>query len=486
MPAPGWAQQTTSDMDNHQAKLNVRGRGGNNQENPPGPQITSVEGRNKWTRPQPAPFSSRPSGRGRGRGSGGASHFTKGREGFSFLRGAHAETYLRPTVTNGKGNKWVSSSRDTSRNAVVTDGSNDSNSSGTATAEMKSATLVAPVGDATTAIDKRTSNFEKRGTHKLVMKRKTDLSENTSADFKVDGSKAAINAALSSKPPTPEFSRNSLGGNNIVESSLTQLIDTQSLRTEIGGKHSAKAVPSAEAKQASSSRRQRSNDFSGKSRSWTRKSSDDTTTDSMEIKTKQAEGLSARGEVDFAGKNYDSSHQRKRKHPSSSAGPRRINLLKTATASSINEASKNVSGDKNEHRVDAKNKSMIETKESSSSADRHTTTSQKTLTDFCYQDTGGGRDRGRGLPSVRGGGSTGGRNMGLVRVKPPNEEAICATFLRGLQCNNPKCTLRHDVATEASRPICVFFQRNGMCNKGDECPFRHVKVRWDAEKSRIL
>ena len=100
---------------------------------------------------------------------------------------------------------------------------------------------------------------------------------------------------------------------------------------------------------------------------------------------------------------------------------------------------------------------------------------QKTLTDYQYQDTSarGGRGRGRGKTKA----------MGLVRVKTknPSETPICPTFSRGLPCNNAKCRLRHDVSTEASRPMCVFFQRNGMCSKGDDCPFKHVKISWDAE-----
>ena len=100
---------------------------------------------------------------------------------------------------------------------------------------------------------------------------------------------------------------------------------------------------------------------------------------------------------------------------------------------------------------------------------------QKTMTDYQYQDTSarGGRGRGRGKTKA----------MGLVRVKTknPSETPICPTFSRGLPCNNAKCRLRHDVSTEASRPMCVFFQRNGMCSKGDDCPFKHVKISWDAE-----
>ncbi|KAL7455017.1 hypothetical protein ACHAWC_006599 [Mediolabrus comicus] len=98
---------------------------------------------------------------------------------------------------------------------------------------------------------------------------------------------------------------------------------------------------------------------------------------------------------------------------------------------------------------------------------------QKTLTDFQYNNI-----------SARGRGGRGrGKTMGLIRVKPknPSDTPICPTFSRGLPCNNAKCTLRHDVATEASRPMCVFFQRNGMCSRGDDCPFKHVKISWDAE-----
>ncbi len=121
---------------------------------------------------------------------------------------------------------------------------------------------------------------------------------------------------------------------------------------------------------------------------------------------------------------------------------------------------------------------------------------QKILTDFCYQNTGRGivrcsgrgRGRGRGHNFIHGGKESCGKSIGLVRVKPHNllSTPICLTFSRGLQCNDVKCRLRHDVSTEASRPICVFFQHNGMCSKGDECPFRHVKVRWDADICRAF
>ncbi|KAL7501328.1 hypothetical protein ACHAWT_011133 [Skeletonema menzelii] len=135
----------------------------------------------------------------------------------------------------------------------------------------------------------------------------------------------------------------------------------------------------------------------------------------------------------------------KRKRPETFLGPRRILLSSAAT----------------EERQDT----VLGTNEQP----------QKTMTDYQYQDTSarGGRGRGRGK----------GKAMGLVRVKPknPTETPICPTFSRGLPCNNVKCRLRHDVSTEASRPMCVFFQRNGMCSKGDDCPFKHVKISWDAE-----
>lgn len=481
-PVPADSTSTIMDMENNKAKLILRGKGGSKQETPHGPQITGVGGRNKWTRLQSASSLAREP-RGPGKGNGGASRFSRGREELSFLTEANSGTYLRPTVANGKGNKWVSSSQ----NYVVTDESNNLNSSVIATESATPAT----------ATDNLTSNFEKRGTNKLVVKRKTDLTENTlivSATQNnyihlADRSNAAINSEFSPKPPTSEFARNPVGGNNFIEKCLTQSTDMQSLSTNMGGRHPVKAVASLGAEQASrratmdhsiqgmgAYEASSSNSFSGKSRSWTRKPSDDTANNSQ---TQPAEGLITRGKVDFAGQNIYLGPQRKRKYPA-----RRINLLTTATTLSINEDAQKFSpGEKNGNSEEATNENTIKSNESS-----FLSTHQKTLTDFCYQDTGGGRcrGRGRGPSSVRGDGSTGGRNMGLVRVKPNDEKGICATFLRGLQCNNPTCNLRHDVTTEALRPICVFFQRNGMCNKGDECPFRHVKVRWDAEKSRML
>lgn len=105
----------------------------------------------------------------------------------------------------------------------------------------------------------------------------------------------------------------------------------------------------------------------------------------------------------------------------------------------------------------------------------------ETLTDFAYRETSSSR-RGRGgrfAASGRGGGrhSARGPNMGLVRVNPDQSKTpICPTFLRGVRCENERCTKRHDVPREYAMPVCSFFQRHGQCLKGSDCPFRHVKV----------
>ena len=179
---------------------------------------------------------------------------------------------------------------------------------------------------------------------------------------------------------------------------------------------------------------------------------------------------------------YAGSHA-KRKRPDHAPGARRIQLVKPLASETPKEPSEADQAEGAQEDVHGAEKEIITQSDEQKPA-------EKTLTDFCYQDTGRGigagrtrgRGRGRGHPAGRGGRVKAGGNMGLVRVKPtnPSSTPICPTFRRGLPCNNPKCTLRHDVSTEASRPICVFFQRMGMCSK-DDCPFRHVKVRWDAE-----
>ncbi|GAX28057.1 hypothetical protein FisN_2Hh124 [Fistulifera solaris] len=76
---------------------------------------------------------------------------------------------------------------------------------------------------------------------------------------------------------------------------------------------------------------------------------------------------------------------------------------------------------------------------------------KKVLTDFAYRET---------------------KSQGLVRVQ---KDAVCPTFLQGIECTNVRCLKRHDVPAEQAMPICSFFQRKGMCLKED-CKFRHVKV----------
>jgi Zinc finger C-x8-C-x5-C-x3-H type (and similar) len=100
------------------------------------------------------------------------------------------------------------------------------------------------------------------------------------------------------------------------------------------------------------------------------------------------------------------------------------------------------------------------------------------LTAFAYRETSNRLQRGRFGSINRGGGGRGrGQNMGLVRVNPDDSKTpICRTFLRGIRCENERCTARHDVPRESAMPICSFFQRHGQCLKGSECPFRHVKV----------
>lgn len=96
-------------------------------------------------------------------------------------------------------------------------------------------------------------------------------------------------------------------------------------------------------------------------------------------------------------------------------------------------------------------------------------------TEFAYRQSSRRTQRGGRGGGSRGGGRSG--NMGLVRVEPDSGRTrMCPVYLKGEECTNPKCTKRHDVPLEAAVPICSFFQRNGMCNKGDKCQFRHIKV----------
>lgn len=119
-------------------------------------------------------------------------------------------------------------------------------------------------------------------------------------------------------------------------------------------------------------------------------------------------------------------------------------------------------------------------KEDGNSEEKGKDSENDALTDFAYRETASSRPRGCRFSSERGGwGGRGprGKNMGLVRVNPDESKTpICPTFLRGVRCENERCTKRHDVPRQSAMPVCSFFTRHGQCLKGVDCPFRHVKV----------
>jgi hypothetical protein len=113
---------------------------------------------------------------------------------------------------------------------------------------------------------------------------------------------------------------------------------------------------------------------------------------------------------------------------------------------------------------------------------------EEKLTDFAYRETCKVIRRGnksRQWTKISGSNNNlsmhpslaGPRSMGLIRVQPNMKKTpICTTFLRGITCTDKFCRKRHDVPKESAMPVCQFFQRHGQCLKGEECPFRHVKV----------
>mmetsp|Transcript_38736 Transcript_38736/g.58175 ORF Transcript_38736/g.58175 Transcript_38736/m.58175 type:complete len:526 (-) Transcript_38736:482-2059(-) len=109
------------------------------------------------------------------------------------------------------------------------------------------------------------------------------------------------------------------------------------------------------------------------------------------------------------------------------------------------------------------------------------------LTDFAYRETSFNSGRGRGRNRTTSGQNitmtSRPQNMGLVRVRPNPKQTptICPIILRGLACTDPNCTGRHDLSRESITPLCHHFQKNGLCLKGEDCPFRHVKVNKKAE-----
>lgn len=62
----------------------------------------------------------------------------------------------------------------------------------------------------------------------------------------------------------------------------------------------------------------------------------------------------------------------------------------------------------------------------------------------------------------------------------PSSINICSAILSGFECSDIHCTKRHDIPKKNATPICTFFQRM-QCQKGDTCPFLHIKVNPQAE-----
>ena len=60
----------------------------------------------------------------------------------------------------------------------------------------------------------------------------------------------------------------------------------------------------------------------------------------------------------------------------------------------------------------------------------------------------------------------------------PDKVAVCRKFLHG-NCYKETCLLSHKVAPE-KMPSCKFFLE-GLCTKGESCPYRHIKVNENAE-----
>ena len=428
------------------------------------PPSSNGGGNNKWTASSSSSYHH--SARGRGRGQVRGRSFGRGGRfsNHSFVRNeapTASNKWVRPTKTDGDDNEAdatinVESDKLASFTAenIVRDGSKNIDLS-----DAKSEETITSSSD----VHKSERNLERRGEHKLVIKKKNETE--IPLEGKVEGTLDPVPTEskaeeISSDVHKHEKHLERRGRHKLVmknnEPDISSLTEHVTLREETKteekitldvhkpeqnlerrGRHKL-VIKKDEAEILSKLNQKKSTEGTG-NYSWKRKSaeltapSNDEETDATKQDGIQNERAASR-----------TSPPVKRKRPDKIHGPRRICLSSAAT-----EEDKDVDG-------------MDEQP-------------QKTMTDFQYKDASarGGRGRGRGK----------GKAMGLVRVKPknPSETPICPTFSRGLPCNNAKCKLRHDVPTEASRPICVFFQRNGMCSKGDECPFKHVKISWDAE-----
>ncbi|KAL7539296.1 hypothetical protein ACHAWF_006370, partial [Thalassiosira exigua] len=520
----------------------VRGSGGGRDSARGGPQIAARGGgRGRGG----AQFPSRGGGAGRfsGRGRGRFSH--------SFVRGAsaHVSGKGRSDGPGIKGNKWVRGSGEGGSEESKDANATNLEVSTAPGAETSKSSAGDASNEKPEMAATENSSLERRGKHKLVMKNESsetatsralaggaDFNQSSSGEHPQESERqqSMTNCVASSESTEIAGTRLSSlerrGRHKLVMKHESSEIRGRTLVGDID----IEQIPSGDRSQASD-RQSKATHFEGKvSHSWKRQSlqapnevqSDETAnnpSDELNFTTgvgggkDSVAGLSSNTNMERRGfgklvlkrndaKNIDATDagsqsqpeiiSRKRLAPGENrksashtnrrhtnhSGPRRISLVKP----SLDSPTAQPDGDANAPKA----QQSSQTKETShvGSDEQKVPSSEKTLTDFCYQNTGGGRGprrgrgRGRGRSSARGGRASGTGNIGLVRVKSqnPSTTPICPTFRRGLPCNNPKCTLRHDVATEASRPICVFFQRNGMCSK-DDCPFRHIKVRWDAE-----
>lgn len=383
-------------------------------------------------------------GRGRGRFSSRGGRFAS----HSYIR-----TQQREPSCN---KKWIRSSDDTSAAAEPetvgesTDGGGEGDLKGIPTNESEGCCDPIDSGDTETnnasKLEKadvtatNSNDFKRRGKHKLVLKKenKNNIEDTSSVQQDISSSGGIgvpmVNSSNYHQDDTEKVTSASLekrGKNKLV----------LKREDDIAG-NSRKLEPIASSDEVQARTKA--------SFTWSRH---------LVSQTNQRNILDETPADRYIADNRKRMRQNTQHYNTSAKGSRRICLNNTQA----NESSSDVPNDE----------AKLESESSNNTSTDKSTITGKHLTDFAYRNIG--RGRGRKCPRTA--------NMGLVRVKPedPSATAICPTFRRGLPCNNPKCTLRHDVSSEASRPICVFFQRNGMCSKGDECIFRHVKVRWDAE-----
>eukprot|EP00956_Cyclotella_meneghiniana_P027368 scaffold61142_cov57-Cyclotella_meneghiniana.AAC.5 len=317
--------------------------------------------------------------------------------------------------------------------------------------------------DVTTIVTK-TNDFERRGRHKLVLKKDND-DDATNTENVTSFEESSVKQDKTSSKGIGVTLANST--NNDYQDDTEKVVVTSASLEKLGKNklvlkkdNSRKVEPTATTTTATDNIQTHSK----ASFTWSRQPA--VSQPIIESNSLNDEATAHRYRADTRKRMRQNNTQH---YNNSAKGSRRI-CLNSNNNTQANESSSTDVPDDGTKLLESSNK------DTKSTDNNNSTTTNKNLTDFAYRDTGRGK-RGHKIIGPRT------ANMGLVRVKPedPSTTAICPTFRRGLPCNNPKCTLRHDVSSEASRPICVFFQRNGMCSKGDECIFRHVKVRYDAE-----